>query len=229
MTIKYQIDSVDGLPAEIAELYTKVGDVYRLAVDGLPASDDAEALKRKNSELIAEKREMQKKATEAAEEARRLADEAAKKSGDVETVTEHWRQRLAAREAELAAEVAKRTNALESVMSITTKSIAAKLASELAVEGGAKLLEDHVLRRLAISEIDGQYKTVVVDDAGKPTALTVEDLKKEMASNPAYACVIAGSRATGGGATGGAGGGASNVDIMKLPPVERMNAARKQG
>ena len=43
---------------------------------------------------------------------------------------------------------------------------------------------------------------MVIGQDGKPSALTIDELKAEFTSNPAFAPVIAGSKATGGGASG---------------------------
>lgn len=226
MALKYEIDTIDGLDASIAGLYEKAGEKYRLSVDGLPKGEDVAGLKAKNEELIAERREAQKRAKAAEEAAQLAAEEAARKGGDVAALEKSWQDKLARREADLSDQIAKMSGA---VTAMTVDAAASRLASELAVEGAAPVLLPHIRARLAAEERDGQYITVVRDAAGKPSALTVDELKAELSSNPAFARVIAGSKANG-GATGGAPAagavGSATEAMMKLPPVERMNAAR---
>lgn len=220
MTIKYEIDSIDGLPADVAALYTKHGDGYRLTVDGLP---DVPGLKAKNEELLTKRREALDRAQAAEEAAQLAAEEAARKAGDVVALEASWRDKMAKRETELQAQIDRLGG---SVTAMTVDATAFKLASELAVEGASEVLLPHIRARLAAEERDGQYVTVVRDAAGKPSALSVDEFKKELSNNPAFARVVAGSKASGGDAKGGKAHVVQNADIMSLPPVERMNAAR---
>jgi hypothetical protein len=65
--------------------------------------------------------------------------------------------------------------------------------------------------------------TVVKDSEGKPSALTVDELKKEIMADAAFAPLIVGSKATGGGASGGKGGGAAKTgDVISMSKDERL-------
>jgi hypothetical protein len=226
MALKYEVETLEGLDESVAALYQQSGDKYRLSVDGLPKGEDVAGLKAKNEELIAERREAQKRAKAAEEAAQLAADEAARKGGDVAALEKSWQDKLAKREAELVAKIESMGGA---ITTMTVDSVAANLAAELAVEGAAPVLLPHIRARLAVEEREGQYVTVVRDTAGKPSALSLEELKTELSSNPAFARVIAGSKASGGAPGGRPGVGSSGSaieEMMKLPPVERMNAAR---
>ena len=222
MGLKYEIDTLDGLDESVASLYAKAGDKYRLAVDGLP---DVAGLKAKNEELLGKRKDALSRA-EAAEEAARLAaEEAARKSGDVAALEKSWQDKLSKREAELAAMLDANTKA---ITAMTVDATALRLASDLGGElGTTDVLLPHIARRLAVEQRDGVFVAAVRDVHGKPSAATIEELKKEFASNPAFARVIAGSKATGGGADGKPGvTNNAAAELMKLPPVERMIAAR---
>lgn len=223
MNLKYKIDSLDGLDENLAALYEKDGDGYRLKVDGIPQGEDVSGLKAKVEELLAEKKAAAQKAREAEEAARRAAEEAARKNGDIEALEKSWREKLERREKELLGKI----NELESgITAMTVDTVAAKLANELAVQGSADVLLPHIKARLAVEQRDGKYVTVVRDAEGKPSAATIDDLKNEFSSNPAFAPVIAGSRATGGGASGSAGGGASKK-FSELSERERVELYRR--
>jgi pyruvoyl-dependent arginine decarboxylase (PvlArgDC) len=226
MALKYEIETIDGLDESVAALYEKDGNKYRLSVDGLPEDQDVAGLKAKNRELIAERLEAQKREKAAEEAAQLAAEETARKGGDIAALEKSWQDKLARREAEWLAEKQRMGS---SVTAMTVDAVASRLAAEMAVEGSAPVLLPHIRARLAAEERDGQYITVVRDSDGKPSALSIDELKAELSNNPAFARVIAGSKASGGvpGGRPGVGGSGSAVEeMMKLPPVERMNAAR---
>ena len=226
MALKYEIETIDGLDESVAALYEKDGNKYRLIVDGLPEDKDVAGLKAKNEELLNKRREALSRAESAEEAARLAAEEAARKGGDVAALEKSWQDKLARREAELLAQIERMGS---SVTAMTVDAVASRLAADLAVEGSAPVLLPHIRARLAAEEREGQYITVVRDSDGKPSALSIDELKAELSNNPAFARVIAGSKASGGvsGGRPGVGGSGSAVEeMMKLPPVERMNAAR---
>lgn len=96
---------------------------------------------------------------------------------------------------------------------------AMKLAVELADgdASSAKLLSKFLSERL----------THLSDEKGSLDNDVLVAVTKEFKQNPDYAPLLAGSKANGGGAPGNTGSGAAVVDLSKLSPVERMNAARE--
>lgn len=205
-------------------------DVAALQAQLSDALKGIEALKSKNDELLGETKAAKAKAREEAEARQKAADEAAAKSGDVDTLTKSWQDKLTRRESELLEEVTKRDAQL---MNLTVNATAQSIASELAVQGSAGVLAKLVRDRLKYE--DG--KVSVLDAEGKPSALTVDELKKEIADDPGLAPLIVGSRASGGGASGARGGGAAKtwdqmtgmerVELRRTNPAEhaRLKAA----
>lgn len=167
------------------------------------ATKGIEALKAKNDELIAEKRKAQQTAKEREEAAIKAAEEAAAKAGDVDALTKSWQDKLAKREAELAEAIKARDTQL---VDLTVNATAQRIAADLAVPGSADVLLPHIKGRLAYQ--DG--KLAVLDNDGKPSASTVEELAKEIANDKRFAPLIVASLANGGGASGSKGGGAAN-------------------
>lgn len=219
--LKYEIDSLDGLGEAVTGFYEKTDSgKFRLKVEGI---EDVSGLKRKNEELLAEKRAAADARKQAEESARIAAEEAARKSGDVESLDKSWQKKhadaLAAKEAELG-------TVKGTLNKLLVDNVAVQLATELAVQGSSALLIPHIKSRLEVDTSSGEPKTVVLGPDGKRSALTIEELKAELAANPAFAPVIAGSKATGGGASGTGGGGGAAKTIAR-PQFDRMEAAER--
>jgi rRNA maturation endonuclease Nob1 len=207
MALKYEIDSIEGLDEGVKGLYSKdeASGKYRLGIEGLPEPEDVSGLKSKVQELLDEKKSEAEKRKQAEDAARKAAEEAARKSGDTEALEKSWQEKLAAREAELKAELEKYQG---TVVSLTSGQTATKLAAELSVQGSSDVLLPHIERRLKTEYREGQPVTVVLDKDGKPSAMTIDELKKEFSENPAFAPLIVGSKASGAGPHGSKGPGA---------------------
>ena len=88
MSLKYEVETLDGMDSSIASLYDKTEPgKFRLKVDGL---EDTSGLKKQRDDLLNEKKEAQRKAKEAEEMARKAAEEAARKAGDTEALDKSW-------------------------------------------------------------------------------------------------------------------------------------------
>ena len=204
MALKYELDSIDDLDEATQALYEKGEDgKFRLSVEGIPepqgnGNDDlAERLRKleaNNADLLKEKRE-------AAEQARKAKEDAAKKSGDTEALEKSWREKLEAREAELTAELEKREQA---VSSLTVGATANQVAAELFGEH-AKLMLPHINARLSYELKDGKPEVRVLED-GKPSAKSLDDLKAEIKNSDDFAPFVVGSRAKGPGGHASPGG-----------------------
>lgn len=212
MPLKYRITKEDhaGLDESLRGLYAEKDGEFVLAIEGAVPEDEVAGLKAKNDELLAEKKEAARKAKEAEEAAKKAAEEAARKNGDVEALEKSWQEKLQKREAELTAQIEALNGSLTGHL---VDSVASSLASELAVTGSAKALAPHIKSRLAVEMRDGKHVTVVRDADGKPSALTLDDLKNEFRSDAAFAPLIVASKAAGGGANGGKGGGKGGADM----------------
>lgn len=179
---------------------------------------ELEKVNAKNRELLEEKAEARKKAEAA-------ALEAARKSGDIESLEKSWGEKLSKREQELQSELEERDRMIQR---LTVDSTAAKLASELALPGHADVLRPHIERRLAMEIRAGMPKVRVLGADGKASALTVDDLKKEFLTNSAFAPLLIGTKANGAGRiTNGSGetgkkfseySGAELVELRRADP-----------
>jgi hypothetical protein len=160
-------------------------------------------LKAKVDELLGEKKTAAAKAKEAEEAAQAAKDEAARKAGDIEALEKSWADKLAAANGAKDETISAQQKAIEA---LTIGAKAAEIAAELAVQGSASVLERIVKDRLSVEMTDNGPLVRVMDAAGKPSALSLDDLKAELSADAALGPIISGSKASGGGAAGANGG-----------------------
>ena len=187
--LKFKLDAAAhaALSPELQAMYEPKGDGFTLKVDGLPQGEDVTGLKAKVEELLNEKK-TEKTAREQAEAAKRQADEeAARKAGDVQALELSWKQKLETTEGTFKQQL---DAANKQIYSLTVGQTATALASELAVQGSASVLLPHLERRLSVEIVDGSPQLRVLDAQGKPSAATIDDLRQEFVSNPAFAPLI---------------------------------------
>jgi len=224
--MKYQVTKAafEALDEDIQKLYGSEKDGnHTLKIEGLEIPD-VEGLKAKNAQLLKEAKEA-KDAKKAAEtKATDDAAAAAQKAGDVDAINASWQKKYddALAEANTKADDALRMLRLEKV-----HSQAIELATTLAVPGSADVLLPHIESRLSMDIKDGRAVAVVMDTAGKPSALTVEELGKEIANNAAFAPLIVASNAAGGGANGKNSGGAAQIKTASRAEFDAMGISQK--
>jgi len=204
--LKYELENLDGVEESVKSLYEEKDGKYVLKIEGIPEPEDLEGLKRKNQEFMDEAKAAKRKARELEELARQKEEENARKNGNIEALEKSWGDKLAARETELLNE----KQLLEAqVYKLTVGSKATELAAKLAVPGSDSVLLPHISNRLQVETVDGEIKIRVLDLQGKPSALSIEDLEKEFRANEAFKPLIRASNASGSGASGCQGGGAT--------------------
>lgn len=237
MTLKYQLDSLEGLEPTVAAMYEEKDGKFVLKVEGIPQPEDTTGLRNKVEELLREKKDEKARREQAEEAARIAAEEAARKNGDTEALDRSWNEKYS----KAIGEKDQALSALQAqVHALTVGATAARLAGELAVQGSSAVLQRLIEPRLSMDMRDGKPVVVVLDNEGRPTALTPDELKNEIISDAALAPLVAGSKATGGGAAGSKGGGAAKtwdqlsgmerVELRRTNPAEhaRLKAAAGQ-
>jgi len=225
MALQVELEKLDDVDENLRALYAEQDGKYRLQVEGI---EDTGALKRAKDHEKAARKDAEKRAKELQEKAEaseqsieelthkleQMKGEKLQKEGNADELAEYrasletsYNEKLTKREKELNGVIETLHSSIRGVL-VDKEAIA--MASELAVEGSAGIIVPHIKNRLGVEEKGGQYVTVVLDDEGRPSALTLDELKQEITSNPAFAPVIAGSKATGSGAVpSNSGGGAS--------------------
>jgi len=145
-----------------------------------------------NKALLSEKAAAKKAAQESQEEA-------AKKSGDVEALEKSWSDKL---NTETGSRDEKLSAYEKQISDMTAGAAARKMAAELALPGSADVLLPHIKGRLSV-DMDGDSPLVrVLDKDGKPSAMSIDDLRKEIEANKAFAPLLLGSMASGSGDAG---------------------------
>ena len=223
--LKFQLDTLEGVDEAVRALYTEKDGKFVLGIEGLPQQEDVTGLKAKVDELLGEKKLAEKKAREAEELARTEREEAARKSGNVEELEKSWSEKYNRREAELNGLLEQERGTLSTqIRDLTVGRTATDIASALAIPGSAKALLPHIERRLSVEQRDGKPVVVVLDQHGKLSAATLDELKAEFANDTAFAPLIAGSKASGGGAAGAGGGGGAAKGKIGGTKEERQAA-----
>lgn len=181
-------------------------------VDALKA--ELEALRGHHEKLLGETKAAKAKAKEEAEAARIASEEAARKSGDVSALDKSWQEKYAKAEAEYGAKL---TAAQQQLQTVLVDNVAQKAAMDIAVDAEcAELLADKLRGSLGLAEVDGKMQTVVFDADGKRSALTVDELKKQLVAK--YPRLVKGNPAGGAGglpqSAGGAGGSTNSGSMV---------------
>lgn len=224
--IEYKLDSLESIDESLQGLYEQTDTGYQLKVTGIPEpeKEDLSGLKNKVDELLREKKAASQKAREAAEEAEAARLEAAKKGNDTEALDKSWQEKFNAREVELKKELDELSGTL---VKLTSGQTATKIAAEIAVQGSADVLLPHLERRLRTEFRDGSPVTVVLDKDGKPSAMSVDELKAEFQNSAAFAPLIVGTKANGAGRTGGNESSGAGVNEVSRSEFDRMNQAQR--
>lgn len=223
--LKFQLDTLEGVDEAVRALYTEKDGKFVLGIEGLPQQEDVTGLKAKVDELLGEKKAAEKARKDAEEQARLEREEAARKSGNVEELEKSWSEKFNRREAELNGMLEQERGTLSTqIRELTVGRTATDIASALAIPGSAKALLPHIERRLSVEQRDGKPVVVVLDQLGKLSAATLDELKAEFANDTAFAPLIAGSKASGGGAAGAGGGGGAAKGKIGGTKEERQAA-----
>ncbi|NAN50830.1 hypothetical protein EX349_06440 [Pseudomonas protegens] len=228
--LKFQLDTLEGVDESVRAFYTEKDGKYVLGIEGLPQSEDVSGLKSKVEELLAEKKTEADKRKAAEEQARLEREEALRKSGNVEELERSWSEKYSRREAELAGQLESERNTLQGqIRDLTVGRTATEIATTLAIPGSAKALLPHIERRLSVEQRDGKPTVVVLDQAGKLSATTLEELKSEFTKDPAFGPLIAGSKASGGGAGGAGNGGGAALKRSEMSSVAKREFITANG
>jgi len=167
------------------------------------AQESIAALTAKNQELITEKKTAKQKADEASLAAEKAAEEAALKGKDVDALNKSWEAKYTKLNEQLTQTNDKfsqtvKKNGLESALNSVLGD------AELFDPKSAGLARPHLMSRLDVQVgEDGSFKTVVKDKEGNLSAMTIDELKKEIRETPEFAPILAGTGASGGGSGGG--------------------------
>lgn len=219
MKIKRKVTKEEfaALPEAIQALYNLSGDTYLLDADDADELRSALEREKETGKLTKKELDDLKKAIKDKE------DENARNTGDIAALDASWKKKYEELEASTKAAVDAANAERDTVMrSLTVDKMAAEIASISTVPS---LLEPIIRGRLSAELADGKVITRVLDKDGKPSALSVDDLKKELANNPEYKSIIKSGNQAGGSAPANQPGG-NAPGSRQANPSENANLAR---
>ncbi len=175
------------------------------------AQKDVETLAAKKEELLKETKAAKKEREDTIAATQRAEKEQAQRDGEFEKLFKSAEQRAMELETTL-------NNERNSYKQEKIQGHAMKLAIDLA-DGDA-------LSAKLLATFIGQSIAKMADEKGTLDDTVLSAVRKEFQNNADYAPLLAGSKASGGGALGNTKTTAQAVD-SKLSPVDRMNASRQ--
>lgn len=215
MALKYMVESLEGLDDSVKGLYVERDGKYALAVEGIedvyvPKSN---FIKEREARRVAEERAKKALSEEDAEEFERLR-QLADKGRNTDEILTRWKEKAAKEKAaDQAAIQAEREKRAQRELEITATELIAKY------KGNTKLMKDHVLRELRVEEVDGD---ITVAPA---RATSFDEIMANFRKDPDFAAAFSDSGHSGSGAHGGGGGGAGRTmkvsDFNNLAPKEQ--------
>lgn len=222
MALQLILNSLDGVPADVAKEYIAQDDgTFKLDLVGL---EDTGALKRAKEHEKKKRQAAETRVTELTSEIEDLQEQVAalgdpKNKGlsdgekiKLEKQITNLTGQLTARESELMGEINR----------LTSTSKAQSIVSQLSDH--PDLLLPVVQRRLKTVMEDGKAVVKILDEDGDESYMSEEDLIKEIKSNKKYAPILRGSQGSGSGAPGGGqGGGQPKTKLSDYVGQERID------
>ena len=222
-------DEFEAIDSTLQSEYKEEGEGYTLTVEGL---EDTGALKRAKEHEVSRRKQAEESLKEIKDRLTAKEDELIEirkgviPKDDMDALEKSWKEKLDNQQNDFQQKIQQSESALQSLL---VDNVASSMAAEISTV--PSLLVPLIKQRLATETADGKTNTRVLDAEGKPTALTVEDLKKEFIANEQLFSIMKGSNASGSGAQGsGNGGGAAKkfsdmsekdrVDLFKSSPED---------
>ena len=232
MALKAVLQNLDGVPETLRSEYKEQDGKFYLDIDGIDDHHGVGALKRAKDyekDNARKAREDVTRITSELDTARAELEDLKKTGipkGDVERLEQSYKDKYAKDEKVLKDRIDGLTTSLEKHL---LDSQAVKLATELAAKPEyVELLLPHIRNRMKLEAGEGDEHVLrVLDKDGKPSALNMDDLKKELLGHKAFAAILTGSKAAGGGANGGGGnGGGASKKLSEMNDAERTQFAK---
>ncbi len=175
------------------------------------AQKDVETLAAKKEELLKETKAAKKEREDTIAATQKAEKEKSQKDGEFEKLWQSSEQRA---------------NELESVLNNERNSYKQEKIQGHAMKLAIDLADGDALSAKLLATFIGQSISKMADEKGTLDDSVLSAVRKEFQNNADYAPLLAGSKASGGGALGNTKTTAQVVDT-KLSPVDRMNASRQ--
>lgn len=221
MALKRKITKAEhtALDPKLQAEYKAEGEDFVLDAEGF---EDPAELKRAKDREVEARKTAEKKAADAAEELRIEREKTARSTGNVADLEKSYKEREKVTEKQHKDELAKRDAHLQATL---VDSVAAQMAATLAGEN-AHLLVPFIKGRLTADLSGDMPLTRVLDKEGKPAAMSVDELQKEISGDGRFKTIVIASKGSGGGAAGNQGGGSGapggNKKFNELTEQERI-------
>lgn len=219
--LNFKVDSLSGIDESLHSLYEEKDGAYFLKVSGVIPESEIDGLKASRDALLAEKKEQQRLAQEAENEKLRIErealEEAARQKGDWQALEDSYKAKLAEKETEFTSQA---ENLRKQVYKLTVGDQALKLASEISKSHAIGIMTPFIEQRLTLDE---NNNVRVLDLQGKPSAMTIDDLKQEFKANAMFQDIVVANNSSGGGATGGGHGGGAAKNPKEYTEQERID------
>ena len=205
---------------QLAAAGVELTDEQKAAIK-LDEADEVKGLKAKVEQLLTEKKQTKAQAAEAAEAARLAAEEAARKSGDLQSLEQSLAKKYKAEIEARDAAIAMRD---QKILGGAKAAIIAEFAGKFVSPDVARLALDPLID---VSYDDkGEVVTVFKGLDKQPVGTDAKDFETYLSKTPAFAAVLKGVDSSGGGATGatGRGGAATSQKDLAGRPAERKAA-----
>ncbi len=134
------------------------------------------------------------------------AERKAANRGDIVTLEASWRKKNDDLAKEKDGIISKKDAAIRKIL---VETVADQISAEISTSPA--VIRPHILARLDVNFDGDEPTTRVLDEARKPSALTIAELKKSFVDNKDFASIIRASNASGGGAAGNQCGGATKA------------------
>ena len=235
MALKAVLQNLDGVPESLRNEYKEQDGKFYLDIDGIDDHHAVGGLVRAKGYEKENARKAKEKADQLSadlETARTEMEELRKTGipkGDVDRLEASYKDKYTKKEKELTEKIEALTSSLERHL---IEGQAVKLAGEIAAKPEyIEAIMPHIRSRMKLEASEGGDQIVrILDKDGKPSALNMDDMKKEVLASKALAPLLSGSKASGGGAGGGQGGGATtrnNKKFNELNERERVEWHRE--
>lgn len=219
--LNYKVESLEGVDENLHSLYEQKDGAYFLKVSGVVSESDVDGLKASRDALLTEKKEAQRLKDEAEAERLRIErealEESARQKGDWQALEDSYKAKLAEKENEFSS---REDTLRKQVYKLTVGDQALKMASEISKPHAQGVLTRFIEERLTLDE-SGNVR--VLDMQGKPSAMTIEDLKTEFKNNAMFQDIVVVNNASGGGASGGGFSGGAAKKPSEMTEQERRD------
>lgn len=212
MALKTIVESLDDIDEGFRGLYVKddASGHYRLDVEADERTNkELEELRKEKLRMEAHNKKLLDEKKKESERARLAEEERARRDRDVESLERSIKEK---HQSELEGYNLRQQQLQTQLESQMVDNLALNLANQLS--DTPALIMPHIKARLRAQEVDGRWRTTVVDVMGNVTATTPDELVEQMRGDKQFAPLVRGTRAGGGGANGGNSnpGGNGNED-----------------